>query len=234
MSELTSLREAVEALAGRSSSPAFAELERRVVRRRRRRVAVAGAGVVALVVAVGTIGTGDLLGSDELVPASPTARPSVVPPASMEEFGALLAPLIEQVPGWARGRPWPEGTEYAFNGPCAGRWTGGATSGGDGGAATVPVGLGSAGFVTASHASDAAATLVERLSSCTTTKWRTEPIAGTGAVLATSTGTVLWIHRTGDTVDLLQVAPADGAPPADVQVAVTEWLTAYRTWQEQD
>lgn len=36
-----------------------------------------------------------------------------------------------------------------------------------------------------------------------------------------------------DTVDLLQVAPADAAPPAGVQVAVDEWMVAYRTWLEQ-
>ena len=233
MSEFTALRDVIDDLAGRSASPAFGELQRRVLRRRRRRhVTIAGMAVVAGVAVGGGLAAGDLGGRDELSFATPTAQASA--PASMEAFGALLAPLVEQVPGWARGRSWPEGTEYAFNGPCAGRWTGGATSGGDGGAATVPVGLGSAGFVTASHASDAAASLIERLRSCTTTEWRTEPIAETGSVLATSTGTVLWIHRTGDTVDLLQVAPADGAPSVDVQVAVTEWLTAYRTWQEQD
>jgi Tol biopolymer transport system component len=50
MSELTPLREAVDTLAARSSSPDFAEIKRRTTRRRRRRVAVA---VVAAAVVVG-------------------------------------------------------------------------------------------------------------------------------------------------------------------------------------
>jgi len=68
----------------------------------------------------------------------------------------------------------------------------------------------------------------------TATAWRAQPIARTGAVLASSTTGVAWIQQTGDHVDVLQVATTDGPPPVGVHVEVSEWMVAYRTWQEQD
>jgi hypothetical protein len=94
--------------------------------------------------------------------------------------------------------------------------------------------MGSSGFPTEAQASEAAARFVENLESCTATAWRTQPIAQTGAVLASSADAVAWIQRTGDTVDVLQAPTADGPPPLRVQVEVAEWMVAYRTWQEQN
>ena len=143
--------------------------------------------------------------------------------------------ILEKAPGWTiNDGPVGDGYDYAFNGPCSGNWTEGATSGADGAAPGRWGGMGIAGFPTAAQASDAAARFVENLKSCTSTEWRTQPIARTGAVLAFSADAVAWIQRTDDTVDVLQVRTNDGAPPVGVQVEVAEWMVAYRTWQEQN
>ncbi len=93
--------------------------------------------------------------------------------------------------------------------------------------------MGKYGFPTVAQASDAAARLVDNLNSCTTTQWQTEPVAQTGAVLASSPDAAAWIQPMGDTVTVLQVTTTDGPPPDGVQLEVAEWIVAYRTWLEQ-
>lgn len=242
MSEFPLLRVAVDDLAGRSASPDFRELKRRASRRRRRR-RVATVGAVAFIVVGGGLATVSLDGRDQLIgepattsSASPTVQESAGPPTSPYAFGKALDAILEQVPGWASADgPYPTGFDYAFNGPCSGNWTDGATGGGDGGApySTSSDGMGHAGFPTAAQASDALASLVQNLTDCTATKWRTQPIARPGAVLASSAHAVAWIQRTGDTVRILQVRTTDGPPPVRVQVEVAEWMAAYHTWLEQ-
>lgn len=236
MSELAPLREAVNALAGRTSSPDFGELERRATRRGRRRMAVVVAAcTLALIAAGGGLASETLRGSDQLAPIGGPGTPSPEPPSSPLAFGEALDALLEPVPGWNIYRgPYPTGFDYAFNGPCSGRWSEAANGGGDGGApySRSSDGMGHARFATEAQASASAATFAESLSSCTTTAWQTQPIARTGGVLASSPDAVAWIQRTGDTVTVLQVRTADGPPPVDVQVAVAEWIVAYRTWSE--
>ena len=87
--------------------------------------------------------------------------------------------------------------------------------------------LGTIYFPSETHASDAAAKLIEDLESCTATAWATQPIAQTGAVLASSADAVAWIQHTGADVMVLLVPTTDGPPPAGIQVEVTEWMVAH-------
>lgn len=243
MSEFTPLREAVDTLASRSPSPDFGELKRRANRRGRRRVVMAAAGAVAFIAMGGGLAAGTLGGSDQpsLIgePTTPSPESPTVPesaeasPASAWALGTELHAMLVQVPGWAiTDNPAYTNYDYAFNGPCSGNWGRGATSGGDGGLASA--GIGGAGFRSEAQASEAAARFVENLESCTATAWRTQPIAQTGAVLASSANGVAWIQQMGDTVRVLQVPTTDGPPPLGVQVEVAEWIVAYDTWQEQN
>jgi hypothetical protein len=195
---------------------------------------VAAAAVVVAVVGtlLVTAGGDDDDKQIETVTSTPTTLERAEPPASSDEFGTQLDAILEHVPGWAITDHAPTDYDYAFTGPCSGNWGDGATSASDGGLG--PAGTGHVGFPTAAQASDAAARFVENLKSCTTTEWRTQPIARTGAVLASSADAVAWIQRTGDSVDVLQVATTDGPPPVSVQVEVAEWMVAYRTWREQN
>ena len=209
---------------------------------RRRRAGVAVAAAVAVIAVGGGVAAGTLGGSDQPSPigepttpssASPTVQESAEPsPASIGAFETELDAILVQVPGWAISDTFTDDYDYAFNGPCSGNWGKGATSGGDGGIAGA--GIGGHGFPSEAQASDAAARFVENLESCTATAWQTQPIAQTGAVLASSATGVAWIQQKGDHVDVLQVPTTDGPPPVGVQVEVAEWMVAYRTWQEQD
>lgn len=220
-------------------------------RRRRATVAVAATGAVASVAVVAAVAAGTLGGNDRPSPLGEPTTPATSPAepptvwetagsrAALYDLGQELDAILTTVPGWDPGFAAgfvPDDYDYAFNGPCAGNWTRGATSGSDGGApspSTVGAGIGSAGFSSSARATDAAAEFVANLESCAATAWRTQPIAQNGAVLASSATGVAWIHRVGDTVRVLQVTTADGPPPIDVQVEVAEWMVAYDTWQEQ-
>lgn len=218
-------------------------------RRRRAAVAVAAVGAVASVAVVVAIAAG-IRGGDRLSPVGePTPRPSPTQPstvwetagsrAALYDLGQELDAILTAVPGWGPGLVAGDVAhdyDYAFNGPCAGNWAKGANSGSDGAApnpSRIGAGIGSAGFRSASRASDAAGAFVENLESCTATAWRTRPIAQTGATIASSATGVAWIQQTGNNVRVLQVATTDGPPPLDVQVEIADWMVAYDTWQEQ-
>ena len=248
MSDFTPLREAVDDLTSRTPSPNLDERERRATRRGRRRV-VTVAGAVAYIAVGGGLAAGALGGSDQLSPIGETTTPSAqspsVPesaeasPTSYEALGTQLHAITTQVPGWAVIMN-PDYTDYdnANNGPCSGNWGKGATSGSDGGVPPPPsrrssIGMGILRFPSDTRASDAAARLVQNLASCNKTPWRTEPIAQTGAVLASSPNGVAWIQQTGDWITVLGAPTTDGPPPLDVQIEVAEWMDAHITWQEQ-
>lgn len=248
MSELTPLREAVDALAGRSPSPDFGELERRATRRRRRRV-VSVAATVASIAVAGGLAAGSLGGSDQVSPVgdpttppseSPTVQQTEAPPTSAQTLGRELHAILDGVPGWdIPEEPDYTGYDYAFNGPCAGTWTDGSISGSDGGAPSPAgektyAGIGSAGFPSEARAADAAARFVVNLGSCSATAWRTQQLARAGAVLASSPDGVAWIQQTGPDVRVLQVPTSDGPPPRDVQLQVADWLVDYNAWQNSD
>lgn len=239
MSEITPLREAVDELAGRSLPPEFGELRRRATARGRRRVAVgAAAAVVVLVAATATLAMGTPRGSEEPAPVGEPTTPSRITapesaapaPTTVTGLAGQLDALMAQAPGWSVADTPPPDYDYAFNGPCAGTWRTGSSSGGDGGIGRA--GIGGAGFPSRAQASDAADTLVENLESCTVTDWQTRPIARTGAVLAASPTGVAWIRQTGADVRVLQVPTTDGPPSDEVQAKVVEWIVAYQAWQD--
>ena len=215
-------------------------------RRRRAIVATVAVAVVAIVAVGGAVVAGDLGGRGQPspigVPTAPSsespAQQSGTPPASLDALSAQLDALLEHVPGWAissiHGQAFPDGYDYAFNGPCAGRWgdrARGGSDGGIGGPAT-RAGIGHHRFASSAQASHAVAAFVHNLASCTRTAWRTQPIDRPGAVLASSPDAVTWIQQTGADVWVLQVPTNDGPPPVGVQVQVAEWMVSYRTWQE--
>lgn len=157
---------------------------------------------------------------------SPVGKPSTPPseappPVSDEPFGELSETLA-QVPGWAITDSDPT----IILRKCGGDWSSRA---GGWSAGTIPPGAWAdeTVFRSAAQASDATALLVENLTSCTADIWRTQPIAQTGAVLASSATGVAWIHQKGATVSRLQMSTTDGPPPLAVQVEVAEMMAAH-------
>lgn len=203
--------------------------------RRRAKIAAAAAAAAVVVLAVGGgLAAGIRGGSDRLSPAgepTPPSASSTMPERDegssdpAELFRKELRKTLARVPDWAITNVDP-----AILGPCAGEWSSEAT-GGTGGSFGIRspgeppfVWDGMAGFPSADQASDGAARLVENLASCTAAAWRTQPIAQTGAVLASSSDGVVWIHQKGATVHTLEVPTADGPPPPDVQVEVANLI----------
>ena len=91
MSEFTSLREAVDTLAGRRPSPDFGDLQRRATRRGRRRVVIVAAATAAVIAGSAIAFSG--LGGDERT--APIEQPK---------------PVIGDAPGH---RPRPGGDQAA-------------------------------------------------------------------------------------------------------------------------
>lgn len=187
-------------------------------RQRRAKVAAAAAVAVAFIAVGGGLAAGTLGGSDR---PSPIGEPTTPSPTTVPETAepGSLGDIVGQVPGWTLPAESVTVHDSAFSGPCSGDWGKGATGGGSAGGDYFR-------FPTAAQASDAAGRLIENLESCTATAWRTQPIAQTGTVLATSANGVAWIQQNGDHVDVLQLATADGPPPLHVQVEVAEWVAA--------
>ncbi len=207
-------------------------------RRRRWKVAIAAVAAVSVIAAGSGFAAANLGGSGRLSPLEGPALASPQPPTISESaeaapgsdafFRARLQESLAHVPGWAISDNAP-----TILHPCGGDWSVGA-GGGSGGNITFdssvdPMSVWSAniGFSSAAQASDAATRLVENLNSCTDLQWRTEPIKRSGAVLASSTLGVIWIHQRGAGVAMLEVPTADGPPPLDVQVEVADlvWAT---------
>lgn len=185
---------------------------------RRRAQLAAALAAVAVIAVGGGMTAGTLGGSDK---PSPIGEPATPSPTTVPEAAEPtdLGEIVGQVPGWDLAREAVRVRDSAMTGPCSGDWGKGATGGGSAGGDFLR-------FATAAQASDAAGRLVENLESCTATAWRTQPIAQTGTVLATSADGVAWIQQNGDHVDVLQLATADGPPPLHVQVEVAEWVAA--------
>lgn len=207
---------------------------------RRRKVGAAVAAVAVIAVG-GGLAAGTLRGSDQVSPIGEptpsTVQESAEPtPKSFEELNAEFDAIFSKVPGWTTNTgPGTRGYDYAHHGPCAGNWTKSAESK-EGGIDWLSVGddafglVWGANFPSEAQAVDAVARFVENLESCTTTAWRTQPIASNGAALASSDGTVAWIQQTGSDVQVLQVGTTDGPPPVRVQVKVAEWLVDFSAY----
>jgi hypothetical protein len=203
--------------------------------RRRRKITAATAAAAAFVVVAGGLAAGTIGGSDRV---SPVGEPTIASPepsrvlasveastGSAEFFRAELRERLTRVPAWAMTDIDP-----TLLHPCGGDWSSGAT-GGSGGSIpiTTPgeppaVWADQVGFPSATQASEAAARLVENLTSCTAVRWRAQPIAQTGAVFASSPTGVAWIHQKGATVATVQVPTTDGPPPLAVQIEVAELI----------
>jgi hypothetical protein len=197
--------------------------------RRRRKIATASvAAVVALIGVAGGLALGTLGDSARVSPVGEPTLPSPEAPTVQESTEALpgsdeyfrfeVQETVAQVPGWAVADSDPTVLQQ-----CGGNWSASAL-GGSGG--TIPPGLWAdeIGFPSSAQASDAIALLVENLASCTAGAWRTQPIAQTGTVLASSATGVAWIHPKGATVATLQVPTTDGPPPLAVQIEIADLI----------
>lgn len=204
--------------------------------KRRQTTAAAAAALVVVAVAGGlatlTAGDGDRVSliDEPAAPstASPTAQESVAGRAlSAESFRNRVGQTLSGVPGWAVSDSDPTMLD-----PCGGRWasTGGGGSGGNfdipGTDARRQVWSESIGFPSDAQAADAVAALAGNLASCTTLAWRIQPIAQTGALLASSPLGVVWIRQQGAAVATLQAPTADGPPPLSVQVGIAELISS--------
>jgi hypothetical protein len=211
----------------------------------RRRAEVAAAAAVAVIAVGGGLAAWTLGDSDRISPAeeptlspseSPTAQESTEPsPRSEESFETEFRGIVAQVPGWSIADTQP----MFENAPCAGDWSSESTGFGGGNFDVLTNGEPGQvwhevkGFPSAAAASDAVDRLVENLMSCDTVAWQTEPIAETGAVLASSADGLIWVHQDGEALSILEAATTGGPPPLEVQVEVAEWMAAYNTWHEQ-
>jgi hypothetical protein len=201
--------------------------------RRRTKVAAAAAAAVAVIAVGGGLAAGTLGGSNQLSPirpATPSTEPTVQEnseplPGSDEFFETELGRILAQVPDWTV----TDGDATILH-PCGGDWSSAATGAGGGQfdirSAGEPASVwhDGVGFRSAAGASDAVAVLIENLASCTAVAWQTQPIAQTGAVLASSADGVIWIHQKGAGVATLQVLTPDGPPPPGVQVEVADLI----------
>ena len=236
MSEFTTLREAVDTLAGRSLSPDFGDLKRRAARRGRRRVAVAVAGAVAFIAVGGGLAAGNLGTSDQPSPIGEPTTPSSESPTVQEEASVgeryrTLRKTLTSMPGWAVTDADPPAL-FA----CEGNWMAGPGGRGAGynlglsvapGEPPVATATEIEGFTSSAQASKAADRLIANLTSCTAESWRSRPIGQTGAMLAFTDAQVVWVHHKGGHVATLNVATIDGPPPLAVQVEVADLIYSW-------
>jgi hypothetical protein len=204
---------------------------------RRRRKACAAAGPVAVVavlaagsaLAAGTLGGGE--GTTSLA-GQPTASPEPSAgqedPATTERYRTLRKTLTS-VPGWAI----TDGADPSVLTRCGGDWSSEAAGGSFGNISLTSSGDGPSlwaeerGFPSTAQASDAVTRLIGNLASCTAESWRSQPIAQTGAVLASSDAAVIWILQKGASVSTLQMATSDGPPPLAVQAEVADVIFSW-------
>lgn len=177
--------------------------------RRRRWAVVIAAGAAVSVIAAGSGLAATKLGdSGRLAPADGPTLASPQPPTVSESAEAVpgsdaffrmrLEESLANVPGWAISDNDP-----TILHPCGGEWAAGAGGGSagnitfNGSTSPMSVWAENVGFSSAVKASDAAARLAANLQSCPDLPWQTQPIAQTGAVLASSMLGVVWIHQRG-------------------------------------
>lgn len=203
----------------------------RMVRRRR---TVAAVVVVSAVVLTVGLGQASLVGdSSELQPApapSSPARSGPVEPLRVDgdPFATKFNKIVAQVPDWSIAD-----TQRLFTiEPCAGDWSSKAEGAG-GGNFDVRINgeLGqvwgeTVGFRSAAQASAAVERLIENLASCTEVAWQTQPIAQTGAVLASSAQGLIWVQKNGKDLSILQAATTHGPPPLAIQVEIAELMAS--------
>lgn len=201
---------------------------------RRRRTASVAAVAAAVVLAVGTAQASLSNGQHDLQPAPAPSSPAPsdraeASPDDDEIFETELRKIVAQVPDWSIANIQP----MFNNAPCAGHWSSASTGSGGGNFDVWTSGqVGQVwhqvmGFPSAAEASDAVDRLVDNLASCTTVAWQTQPIAHTGAVLASSADGLMWIHQNGEELSILEAATTDGPPPLAVQIEVADLMSEF-------
>ncbi|MGA8846019.1 MAG: hypothetical protein WB471_05335 [Nocardioides sp.] len=162
-------------------------------------------------------------------PSSPTPSPPVEPlRIDGDAFATRFNKIVARVPDWSI-----DNIQQIFTTePCAGDWTS-AAGGAGGGNFDVrtngepgQVWHDVIGFPTTAYASAAVDRLVENLA-CTDVAWRTQPIAQTGAVLASSTQGLIWIHQHRNELSTLNAVTDDGPPPLAIQVEIADLMSSY-------
>lgn len=213
--------------------------------RRRRTVSVA-AGAVAAVLAVGIAQASLPADRGDLQPAGVPSHPapSEAVEASPDDGGSpdadvivkwvrrthgLVPHIVMEVPGWSL----VDG-EQSLHVECAYNWAVPGEVSGNSGVINVTVNgergqlsAATSVFSSTSEASQGVNRLVEDLTSCVVA-WQVQPIAETGAVLASSAEGLIWIQQNGKEVSTLQARTVDGPPPLNVQVKIAEFM--LMTW----
>ena len=198
--------------------------------RRRRTVSVA-AVAAAVVLTVGLVQASLSDDSSELqptpAPSSPSPSDSVEPlRIEGDPFATEFNKIVAQVPDWSIA----DIQEMFTNEPCAGDWslTAGGFSGGNFDVRTNgergQVWHTGIGFPSAAQASAAVDRLVKNLASCEEVAWQTQPIAQTGAVLASSAHGLVWIQQNGKELSTLDAVTNDGPPPLAIQVEIADLM----------
>jgi hypothetical protein len=196
---------------------------------RRRTVSVA-AVAAAVVLTVGLVQTSLSDDSSELQPApapSSSAPRDPVEPLRIEgdPFATEFNKIVAQVPDWSIA----DIQEMFTSEPCAGDWS--SPAGFGGGAFDVrtngepgQVWHVALGFPSAAQASAAVDRLVRNLASCKEVAWQAQPIAQTGAVLASSAHGLVWIQQDGKELSTLDAVTNDGPPPLAIQVKIADLM----------
>ncbi len=200
--------------------------------RRRRTVSVA-AVAAAVVLTVGLMQASLSDDSTELqpAPAPSSPAPSPAPSDSVEPlrvegdpFATEFNRIVAQVPDWSIA------DIQMLGDPCAGDWSSAAGGGGGGNFDVRTNGeLGQVwadviNFPSAALASAAVDRLVKNLASCKGVAWQTQPVAETGAVLASSAHGLLWIQQVGQEIGTLSAVTNDGPPPLAIQVKIADLI----------
>jgi hypothetical protein len=198
--------------------------------RRRRTVSVAAVAAAAVL----TVGLVQASLSDvhsELQPAPAPLYPAPTDPVEPlridgDPFATEFNKIVAQVPDWSIA----DIQEMFTNEPCAGDWSS-AARGGSGGNFDVrtngdpgQVWHDVIGFPSAAQASVAVDRLVKNLASCKEVDWETQPIAQTGAVLASSVHGLMWIQQNGKELSTLTAVTNDGPPPPAIQIKIADLM----------
>lgn len=197
--------------------------------RRRRTVSVAAVAAAA-VLTVGLVQTSVLDDSSELQPAPAPSSPAPSDPVEPlrnegDPFATEFNKIVAQVPDWSIA----DIQKIFTHEPCAGDWS---TASGMGGGSFDVRTNGEPGqvwhdvrtFPSAAQASASFDRLVKNLASCTGVAWQTEPIAQTGAVLASSPQGLMWIQQNGRELSILDAVTDDGPPPLSIQVKIADLM----------
>jgi hypothetical protein len=200
--------------------------------RRRRTVSVAAVAAAAVL----TVGLVQASLSDihsELQPAPAPSYPAPTDPVEPlrivgDAFATEFNKIVVQVPDWSIA----DIQEMFTNESCAGDWSS-AAGGGSGGNFDVrtngepgQVWHDVIGFPSAAEASAAVDRLVKNLANCKEVAWQTQPIAQTGAVLASSVQGLMWIQQNGKELSTLNAVTNDGPPPLAVQIKIADLMAS--------